>query len=105
MSETNLIYDLNDNIVGVFRHGVAWRKEPRERLGEYDDDFVYTNDTEMLAKISGNSVVDAIGDLIGEIKENNLYIEGKKVGKFLGSKCAGAAAIVLLFGDRNDNAL
>lgn len=45
MSEWNTIYDLNDTIVGVFRHGVAWRKEPRERLGEYDDTYIYSKET------------------------------------------------------------
>lgn len=102
MSEWNTIYDLSDNVVGIFRHGVAWRKEPSEKLGIYDDDFVYTNDSEVIAKIAGNSVVDIIGDSIGEIKDNKLYIEGKQVGKFIGSKSAGAAAIVLLFHKHND---
>jgi hypothetical protein len=102
MSEWNTIYDMDNNVIGIFRHGVAWRKEPRERLGVYDDDFVYNNDTEVLAKISGDSVVDIIGDLIGEIKNKDLYINGKHVGKFIGSKSAGAAALVLLFHKHND---
>jgi len=98
MPEMNTIYDLNgDNIIGIFRFGVAWRKEPRERLGEYDDDFVYANDGAVLARISDTGVVDIKGDTIGEFKGNELWVAGKKVGECIGNKGAAAAAIIFLF--------
>lgn len=97
MSEWNTIYDNSENIVGIFRHGVAWKKETEERLGEYDEDFVYGNNTEVLGKILENVVVDIIGDEIGHISGKELYLSGKKVGSFTGSINAGLAAIVLIF--------
>ena len=97
MSEWNTIYNLDDEIIGQFSHGVAWNKKDRIRLGEYDDDFVYDNDMSVLGKIAGDAVVDIIGDTIGEISGRELFISGKKVGHFIGSKSAGAAAVVLLF--------
>ena len=96
MAEMNTIYDLNGNIIGIFRFGVAWKKEPRERLGEYDD-FVYANDGTMLAKIGDTGVVDIIGDSLGEFKGRELWVAGKKVGECIGNKGAAAAAIVFLF--------
>ena len=101
MSEWNTIYDVSDNIVGVFRNGVAWRKEPKERLGEYDENSVYANDSELVANIDGDTVLDNKGEIIGRIMGKDLYLADKKVGKFTGIKSAGAAAIVLLFGYRD----
>ena len=97
MSEWNTIYDTSDNIVGVFRHGVAWRKEPKERLGEYDEKSIYSNESELVANIVDDKVVDDKGKIIGRIIGKDLYLAEKKVGKFAGNKSAGAAAIVLLF--------
>jgi len=97
MSEYNTIYDNSENIVGILRHGVAWDKDPEKRLGEYDDEFVYNNNTEVLAKISDNIVVDIIGETIGHISGKELYLAGEKVGNVIGSTSAGLAAIVLMF--------
>jgi hypothetical protein len=97
MAEMNTIYDLKGDIIGIFRFGVAWKKETGERLGEYDDDFVYANDGTMLAKIGETGVVDTIGDSIGEFKGREFWVAGKKVGEFIGNKGAAAAAIVFLF--------
>jgi len=97
MSEWNTIYDNSENIVGILRHGVAWKKDPEKRLGEYDDEFVYDNNTEVLAKISDNVVVDIIGETIGHILGKELYLTGEKVGSVIGSTNAGLAAIVLMF--------
>ncbi len=97
MSEHNTIFDNAKTIVGSFRHGVAWSRPDKERIGEYDEDFVYNNNTEVLGKISDNVVVDIIGDTIGYISGEDLYVSDKKVGSFIGKKCAGCAAIVLIF--------
>jgi len=97
MAEMNTIYDASDNAIGIFRHGVAWLKSPRVKLGEYDDDFVYDIEGGVLAKFGGDEVLDMIGDTIGKISGKDLYVSGEKVGSFIGSKSAGAAAIVLLF--------
>jgi hypothetical protein len=97
MAEMNSIYDKSGNQVGQFRFGVAWSKNPRVRLGEYDDDFVYGNDGTVLAKIGETAVVDIIGDTIGSISSNELFISNENVGTFIGSNCSGAAALVLIF--------
>jgi hypothetical protein len=97
MSEWNTIYDNSKAIVGTFRHGVAWSRPDNKRLGEYDDDFVYDNDTNVLGKISENVVLDIIGETIGHVSGNELYVANEKVGTFVGSTSAGCAAIVLLF--------
>ncbi len=97
MPEMNTIYDNSNNIVGIFRFGVAWSKEPRVRLGEYDDDFIYDNNTEIVAKIAGDKVLNTIGDTIGYFTEKELFITDEKVGSYIGNQSAGAAAIVLLF--------
>lgn len=97
MSEWNTIYDTSEKVVGVFRHGVAWRKEPEERLGEYSDEAIYSNSAEKIASIVGNEVQDTLGKVLGKVKDNELYVNENLVGKFTGSKNAGAAAIVFLF--------
>lgn len=97
MAEMNSIYDASGNQIGLFRFGVAWSKDPRVRLGDYDDDFVYDNDGNVLAKICDNVVLDIIGDTIGKITDDEIYIDDKKVGSFIGDKSSGAAALVLLF--------
>jgi hypothetical protein len=52
MAEMNTIYDADGKIVGIFRFGVAWSKDPLVRLGEYDDTgstgCVYDNDRNRL---------------------------------------------------------
>ena len=80
MPEMNTIYDNKNNIVGIFRFGVAWSKEPRIRLGEYDDDFIYDNSTKVVAKIGENEVLDIIGDTIGHFTDRELFLAGEKVG-------------------------
>ncbi|MEE9338450.1 MAG: hypothetical protein V3U87_10245 [Methylococcaceae bacterium] len=97
MPELNTIYDNSKAIVGTFRHGVAWSRPDKKRIGEYDESFVYDNNTEVLGKISGNVVVDIMGNTIGYISGNDLYVSDEKVGSFIGSTSAGCAAIVLLF--------
>ena len=44
MSEHNSIYNLKGELVGRLRHGVAWSSPELERLGEYDEEFVYDNE-------------------------------------------------------------
>ena len=74
------LLDPDNNIVGIFRFGVAWSKEPRIRLGEYDDDFIYDNSTKVVAKIGENEVLDIIGDTIGHFTDRELFLAGEKVG-------------------------
>ena len=95
--EMNTVYNLDDEVIGIFRFGVAWSKNPRVRLGEYDDDFVYSNDGNVLAKIGDNTVMDIIGETIGQFDNYDLLISGKTVGKCIGNIGARAAAIVFLF--------
>ncbi len=97
MSEWNTIYNNSNEIIGTFRHGVAWSRITGDRLGEYDDEFVYDNESSVLAKIGETAILDIIGETIGHISEKELYVGEKKVGHFIGSYSAGAAAIVLLF--------
>lgn len=99
MSEWNTIYDNSDNIIGTFRHGVAWSRITGERLGEYDEDFVYDNESNVVATIGETAVVDINGDIIGHASGKDLYLNNEKVGHFIGSYSAGSAAIVLLFSE------
>lgn len=97
MSEHNSIFDLNGELVGRFRHGVAWSSQNKERLGEYDDEFVYDNDGSMVAKVNDGSVLNIIGEEIGNISSNNIFVSGAKVGSYIGNQSAGAASIALIF--------
>ena len=97
MSEWNTIYNNSNDVVGTFRNGVAWSKPGNERIGKYDEEFVYDNKSEVLGKISDNVVVDIIGGTIGHVSGNELFLSDEKVGTFVGSTSAGGAAIVLIF--------
>lgn len=97
MSEHNTIYDLVGTIVGQFRFGIAWSKNPRERLGEYDDEFVYDNDGSMVAKFSDGVVLNIIGEPIGRFENQNLIVNDQIIGKCIGVDGASAAAIALIF--------
>ena len=52
MPEMNTIYDTEENVIGIFRFGVAWRKKPEERLGEYTDKFITDNQNNPLCQDS-----------------------------------------------------
>lgn len=97
MSEHNSIYDLNGVLVGRFKHGVAWSSQDEERLGEYDDDFVYDNDGSIIAKVNDGYVLNIIGEEIGNISSNNIIVNGAKTGSYIGYQSAGAASIALIF--------
>ena len=107
MSEHNTIYDLKGTIVGHFRFGVAWSKDPRLRLGEYDDaggsGFVYDNDGNMIAKFADGTVLDQIGEPIGTFEGQKLIINGAIVGTCIGSSGASAAAIALIFNQKSES--
>jgi len=97
MSEHNSIINLDGEIIGRFRHDVAWSSPNRIRLGEYDDDFVYDNEFNVVAKINSNVVSNIIGEEIGMIAGKEILVNGKVVGRFIGSKKAAAASIALIF--------
>ncbi len=89
------IYDSTDKLVAKIKFGVVWTNPERIRLGAYDDEFVYDNDSSMVAKINNNHVLNIIGEEIGYVNEEYIFVSDKKVGKYLGSAAAGAAAVAL----------
>ena len=97
MSEQNSIYDIEDNLVGRFRHGVAWSSPNMERLGEYDDEFIFDNDRNMIAKFNDGQVLNIIGEEIGHISGNEIFVANSKVGRYIGLPVCGAAAVALIF--------
>ena len=62
MPEMNTIYDASGKIIGIFRFGVGWSKEPRLRLGEYDEKNIYDNVDNLLANFDGSKVVSTTGN-------------------------------------------
>lgn len=100
MSEHNSIYDLEGNLIGRFRHGVAWSSPVMERLGEYDDDFVFDNDRTMIAKVNDGHVLNIIGEELGYISGNEIFVANSKVGSFIGLSSSGTAAVALIFNKR-----
>ncbi len=100
MPETNIIYDAEDNIVCIAKHGVAWQREPLIRLGEYDygeEGFVYTNNHEKFAHFSEGVVKDLEGKELGRYDNSQLSIGDKTVGRFIGYDGAAVAALVFFF--------
>ncbi len=65
MSEHNSIYNINGELVGRFKHGVAWSSPGMERLGEYGEEFVHDNDGAMIAKINDGHVLNIVGEELG----------------------------------------
>ena len=109
MSEWNTIYNNSKNIVGTFRHGQAFGRNPDRKLGSYNELCVFDIDGAQIAKIGNNSVHAMDGTLLGEweYKPNEHYpklnsgnkrliVHGKVIGECLGLNEAAAAAIVLL---------
>lgn len=97
VSEHNTIYDAAGTILGHFRFGVAWSKNPRERLGEYDDKFVYDGDGNVIAEYSEGLVHNVIGEQIGRFENQSLIVNEEIVGRCIGVDGASAAAIALIF--------
>jgi hypothetical protein len=97
MSEHNSIYNLKGELVGRFRHGVAWSSPEVERLGEYDEEFVYDNEGLMIAKVNDGYVLNIIGEELGNISGNKIFVSGFNVGSYIGSPAAGAASIAFIF--------
>jgi hypothetical protein len=102
MAEMNTIYDADGKIVGIFRFGVAWSKDPLVRLGEYDDTgstgCVYDNDRNEVARYKDGLVSDLQGKQIGSFTKGELRMRDSIVGRCVGNDGAAAAALALLFG-------
>lgn len=109
MSEWNTIYNNKKEIVGTFRHGIAWSRITGERLGKYDKEKVYDNSGSVLANIVEDKVLSTNGEELGRIKvkkvhttpeitgeRNVLIINGTNVGECIGYHEAAAASIVFL---------
>jgi hypothetical protein len=109
MSESSVIYNVDKEIVGVFRLGVAWKKAPRKRLGEYDENGIYDNKRKLLATIEDNKVVSVTRSVLGVIREQDVQVSaeitnkkkilernGLVVGECVGTLEAAGAALVFL---------
>ena len=66
-------------------------------MGEYDSEFAYDNDGSMVAKFNDGYVSNIIGEEIGNISDNEIFVSGAKVGSYIGSRSAAAASIALVF--------
>ena len=97
MSETNVIYDLEGNIVANIRLGVVWCSKSKEKLGEYTNEHVYDNNKKIVANIKNDFVTNNAGKILGEIKNKEIIINNHVVGKVSGSVEAASAAIALIF--------
>lgn len=97
MSEKNSIFNTEGELVGRFRHGVAWSSPEMDRLGEYDLEFVYDNDKSVIAKINDGHVLNIIGEEIGYISGNEIFVGDSKVGSYIGLPEAGASAVAFIF--------
>lgn len=97
MSEHNSIYNNRNELIGRFRHGVAWSSPNMERLGEYDEEFVHDNEGTMIAKVNDGHVLNIIGEELGYISEKDIFVGNSKVGRYIGLPEAGAAAIAFIF--------
>nr|WP_320012420.1 hypothetical protein [uncultured Desulfobulbus sp.] len=97
MSEQNSIYNIEGELVGRFRNGVAWSSPGMDRLGLYDQEFVYDNDKSIIAEINDGHVLNIIGEEIGHISGKVIFVGKSKVGTYIGLPEAGAAAIVFIF--------
>ena len=104
MSEWNTIFDTSNEIIGTFRHGVAWCKQSGKRLGEYDESTIYDNNRAVIATIEGDVAFSTTGTEIGRTDGRSLIVGGAIVGSFIGHKHAGAAALVYFFSDVSENA-
>ena len=91
------IYDNSNKLVAQFKYGVGWTSPERNRIGEYDDEFVYDNDSSMIAKVNNNYVLNIIGEEIGHVNEGDIIVNNKKTGTYVGAAAAGAAAVALIF--------
>ena len=91
------IYNISGELVARFKFGVGWTNKDRVRLGAYDDEFIYDNESCMIAKVNDNHVLNIIGEEIGHVNEGEIFIAGEKIGKYIGAASAGAAAVALVF--------
>ena len=84
---------------------MAWTREPRVRLGEYDDagstGHIYDNDGNVVAHFSDGLVTSPTGEQIGSFSDGHLRIGSSVVGKCVGNSGAAAAALALLFGSNS----
>lgn len=97
MSEHNSIYNIDGELVGRFRYGVAWSSPGMERLGEYDEEFVYDNEGTMIARINDGRVLNIIGEELGYTSDKEIFVANTKVGNYIGLPESGAASIAFIF--------
>ncbi|MET1257529.1 hypothetical protein [Aliikangiella maris] len=100
--DMNTFYDLNEKVIGIFRAGVAWSRPERKRLGSYDEHveqgFIYNINDEKIAVFKNGTVTDLKNNVLGEYKNNKIYINGEVVGRYIANDFAAAASIALLYG-------
>jgi len=97
MSETNVIYDSEGNIIANIRLGVVWCSKSKEKLGEYTNEHIYDSNNKIVANIKNGRVVNNAGNILGEIQNKEIIINNHVVGKVAGSIEAASAAIALIF--------
>lgn len=103
MPEMNTIYDAQGNVIGIFRFGVAWESKTNKRLGEYHENSIYDNNKNKIAESKGNEVYNITGHKLGEVINQQLFVNDNAVGKCIGSQEAATAAIALLFSSNTRN--
>ena len=119
MTELNTIYNSAKKQVGTFRHGVAWSRDPRERLGEYaygDEGAICDNQGKEVARFKDCHVTSLDGTVVGKYVEvpfsefsgeevpqlrdskiKRLEVSGRVVGWCIGNPGSACAAIFFMF--------
>lgn len=105
MSEANTIYNMAGTIIATAKLGVAWPRNPHERLGEYDDGesgTVFDNQRKVAGSFNAaGDVLNAEGKWVGQVSgttyDLRLYAGASEVGRCIGNRGAGAAAVLFLF--------
>lgn len=106
MSEANVVYDQAGRIIATAKFGVAWSREPRSRLGEYDygdQGRIYDNHSAVVGTFSSEGdVLDTSGAVIGRVLATSdvafdLVFNGQTTARCIGCRGAAAAALLFLF--------
>ena len=100
-----ILRDANKQHLASSRHGVVWRLDGRERMGEFYDGRVFDNDRTLLGSLIGNDVRSVSGELLGMLARRDkaedvlfgvdIIDETDLVGQVFGDEMMAAASLVL----------
>ena len=109
MAEPRLVVlNLKNEKIAWSKFSVLWSANGKERLGSFSESEIFDNQSNVVATVHNDNVLDSNGSILGCIDEEtvlsksfriptyNIIISGVVLGKVRSSKALACASVILL---------